>query len=77
MEVQQQDGHAAGSTEPAHREHGAAVVATSAPSPPADGGEVDLTWELSKENVRPLTRGRKVERLKRAFGAPVADASIG
>lgn len=37
--------------------------------------EVDFTWELSKENVRPLARGRKVGVLKRAFGGPVADVS--
>lgn len=74
MEVQLQDGHIAGTTEPAQA---VAATVTAAASPLPDDGEVDLTWELSKENVRPLTRGRKVERLKRAFGGPVADGSIG
>lgn len=31
--------------------------------------EPDNTWELSKENVMPLARGRKVESIRRAFGA--------
>lgn len=29
------------------------------------------TWEMSKENVLPLTRGRKVEHIERAFGGAI------
>lgn len=34
-------------------------------------GEADndeFAWEMSKENVLPLTRGRKIEAIKKAFG---------
>lgn len=28
----------------------------------------EFAWEKSKENVLPLTRGRKIEAIKKAFG---------
>lgn len=37
--------------------------------------DVDVTWELSKENVLPLARGRKPEAIKRAFGPVSAPLS--
>lgn len=42
---------------------------SAAPSSDARSDNVDITWELSKENVLPLARGRKTEAIKRAFGA--------
>lgn len=38
------------------------------------GGGVDVEWEMSKENVLPLARGRKVESIRRAFGGPASCA---
>lgn len=45
----------------------------------ADGADVgvDVTWEMSKENVKPLSRGRKVESLRRAFGGAHANGGGG
>ncbi|CAN0170284.1 unnamed protein product, partial [Discosporangium mesarthrocarpum] len=41
---------------------------------PRPEGEVDVEWELSKENVLPLKRGRSTASIKRAFGESSAGA---
>lgn len=43
-------------------------VAIAAGQQQAPAGETDHTWEMCKENVMPLRRGRKVECIRRAFG---------
>ena len=55
---------------PGESEPGEATVAAEQRQGPA--GEVDHTWELSKENVMPLVRGRKVDCIRRAFGDSVS-----
>lgn len=50
----------------------AAEATVAAGQRQARAGEVDHTWELSKENVMPLVRGRKVDCIQRAFGDSVS-----
>lgn len=56
------------------REAGTAKAPTE---PEPTGGGVDAEWEMSKENVLPLARGRKVESIRRAFGGPASYARGG
>lgn len=64
---------------PQREEHGESMPAQSAPGEAtiaaghqqAPAGKEDNTWELCKENVMPMRRGRKVKSIRRAFGAPV------
>lgn len=44
----------------------ATITAVQQQQAPAE--EPDHTWEMSKENVMPLARGRKVDCIRRAFG---------